>query len=343
MPWALGVMPQRHTTFHHLWLALRYEFRQAYWKVEDYVYDHLDFGNLLFACSVLALVVLGFWGLIKYLHYRRRKAEERQKAKEELRKHVEQDAQRLQETAKRLLLQEETSLQNLAVRYDLDDTDDMSNRYLPPALVEYYYEKGVEHHKAGQNARALECLLCVLYGVGHGSSNTQCLQLVDCLHRVAELYKDMGHMEEAIRFIQAEKFVYENALLHFSTQTQSNTSSDQATSSVDLGPVRKALECTISSAVERGAKGQGSLQIKRDMMTTRLQTFSKLSQVYEKEGNLVMAMNYAIKAFNMRKRLTPKGQSVLGSHEYQVYSLFLQFALYGCCYSRFSGRRCEVL
>eukprot|EP01065_Artemidia_motanka_P023652 TRINITY_DN28309_c0_g1_i1.p1 TRINITY_DN28309_c0_g1~~TRINITY_DN28309_c0_g1_i1.p1 ORF type:complete len:311 (+),score=129.92 TRINITY_DN28309_c0_g1_i1:30-935(+) len=138
----------------------------------------------------------------------------------------------------------------------------------------------------GDARGALSLHLAVLYdtaggddGVAHGGAGAESLPRVctDSLHRAAVLSRDLGHAELAIRLLQAEKFLYENALLDYAK---------------GAGPaVMGQYADLISGALQTG-----------DATDRRCGCLMELALLFLSRGEAFAALNYAIKAYALRLR-----------------------------------------
>ncbi|XP_028396368.1 consortin-like [Dendronephthya gigantea] len=137
------------------------------------------------------------------------------------------------------------------------------------------YDKGLQFKRNSSYARALQCFLCCLQDIEQDDSFSE---LPYCLHNIAEIYSKLGEYEKAIQFVQAEKLFYETALIQAgkddaNEQDQNEKSSETADTDVPPDEAQMANE------------------------------YEKLSQMCLKQNNVPLALEYAGKATQLRKKV----------------------------------------
>jgi tetratricopeptide (TPR) repeat protein len=182
--------------------------------------------------------------------------------------------------------------------------------------VEEAHTRAAALEASGRSKQAAQCYLyCVeklfqredrtrssAVGSEHDPSATAAL-LARCLQRLAGICETLGKFEDALRFREAERMVYENTLLVLAESrgwvpplslSPSSSSSSQASFFVDPE----------ADAEERRARN-----------------LEALAEIFFQEKNLEMAKAYAAKAIDIRRRLKSRGETTAlaeqGRDEYQ--------------------------
>eukprot|EP00756_Hemistasia_phaeocysticola_P035640 Hpha_TRINITY_DN16598_c1_g13::TRINITY_DN16598_c1_g13_i1::g.132928::m.132928 len=130
-----------------------------------------------------------------------------------------------------------------------------------------------EREEAGDAKGALSLYLAVLHDAAEGGVVSK--QTASCLHRAAWLAReDTGKHDLAVRLLQAEKFLYENALLSYAKTS-----------------------ATTSKVLSGALYGQG-----KDAAIDRCDSLRELALLFLSRSEPMAALSYAIKAYSLRLR-----------------------------------------
>jgi len=139
------------------------------------------------------------------------------------------------------------------------------------------FQRGLDFEKETDKDNALQCYLGCIKGL---TQKTNFVLLPQCLHSIADLYRDKGDYQNAIHFAQAEKMFYETAL-------------------IDSGEIQQKLE-TAERTEENGATQDSS---NLDVESLRAEEYEHLAQLCMDKNQSQLALEYAGKCTKIRQKI----------------------------------------
>ena len=156
-------------------------------------------------------------------------------------------------------------------------------RYIPTGAQSVLIERGKRQLQEGDAEKALVTYLSLLYTAVESKDDSALpAQLTDVLRGAAECYKRLGQPENAVKFLQAERRVFEEVVVGAAKMS----ASDGRTS---------ILQSLLSNA--------GSTED----MPKRCATLTTVAEACTKLGRHDVALAYRVKAAAMKHKITGKG------------------------------------
>lgn len=145
-------------------------------------------------------------------------------------------------------------------------------------------------------------LACIL---GFQKHRVPFRKLAQCINYISTLYFDMECYEEAVKYQQTERFIYEEALLNLTAKQEADR---QKLESEEKSRSRSAKErnvdaedgISIASASTHDSE-RFDLQENQHPLLRRADEFDRLSKVFGEEKNHALALDYAAKAVKLRQ------------------------------------------
>lgn len=149
--------------------------------------------------------------------------------------------------------------------------------------LESFYDKAITYEEKKEYKKALDYYLAYLHGFNevYEHENSFPDTVVKVIRNLTKLCQASGEYEMALQFLQAEKFLYENALVRQSQENQNLESTDIKSKSNTKTTKQKT---------------------KQEMILDRAEALDKLSELMLKEKKLEMAVSYASKALQLRQQ-----------------------------------------
>lgn len=147
------------------------------------------------------------------------------------------------------------------------------------------YSDGQRYEAAGDPKQALSCYLGCIHSINTCYDGLSAFPdiLIDCIKRVTELCKASGEYDMALQFLQAEKFLYEHALVN-----ETKKGSAKLSNAPKDSPVKKRKKP----------------YRKEEFYSARADALEKLSDLLLKEGKTELAVSYASKALQVRQKVS---------------------------------------
>eukprot|EP00818_Percolomonas_sp_WS_P000020 CAMPEP_0117447050 /NCGR_PEP_ID=MMETSP0759-20121206/6666_1 /TAXON_ID=63605 /ORGANISM="Percolomonas cosmopolitus, Strain WS" /LENGTH=285 /DNA_ID=CAMNT_0005239355 /DNA_START=134 /DNA_END=991 /DNA_ORIENTATION=+ len=160
------------------------------------------------------------------------------------------------------------------------------------------YEKAVQFDDQRQYRKALDYFLAYLHGFNevYRDENSFPDTVVKCMRRVTKICRASGEYGMALQFLQAEKFLYENALVN-QAQIGEKLAQEAANGGVTNSTHDAAANATLKQRPSKKRKAT-----KKDIILQRADALEKLSELMLKEKKLELAVSYASKALQLRQQ-----------------------------------------
>jgi len=169
--------------------------------------------------------------------------------------------------------------------------------------VRKLFQEGEELLEKGDKDGALQSFLaCIL---GFQKHRVPFRKLAQCINHISSLYFEMECYEEAVKYQQAERFIYEEALLNMTAAQQAAdrkaaSKAAQSSSQEEDGKGDADDGISIASASTHDSERFDAHEHQHPLLR-RAEEFDRLSKVFGEEKNHALALDYAAKAVRLRQ------------------------------------------
>mmetsp|Transcript_9174 Transcript_9174/g.13574 ORF Transcript_9174/g.13574 Transcript_9174/m.13574 type:complete len:286 (+) Transcript_9174:98-955(+) len=152
------------------------------------------------------------------------------------------------------------------------------------------YDDGQREEAKGNIKEALSCYLGAIHSINQCYDGLSMFPdtMIHCIKRVTVLCKASGEYDMALQFLQAEKFLYEHALVNTTAQNGQTTTNKEKK----------------EDSVRKRKKNIHPIDRKNEFANQRAEALEKLSDMLLKNGKVEMAVNYASKALQVRQQVS---------------------------------------
>ena len=133
-------------------------------------------------------------------------------------------------------------------------------RHIPAGAAKALVDRGHRLREEKDFEGALKCYLSLLYSaVEEGGSGSLPIHLTDCLRGAAESYKGLGDYNNAVRFLQAERMIYEEMVAQEQKLKQNISGSKQILKTLFAGkdPSAQPRRCEVLTGVAEASAKYG--------------------------------------------------------------------------------------